>query len=85
MLLSATLGPLVAGGAAQQPSPATSSDTAVIVGTVFTARKAYIEAAFGFGNLTPFVSPFNLAVHFTWPLSSYPTRRFQVGIRATRP
>jgi hypothetical protein len=52
---------------------------------LFTARKAYIEAGFGFGNLTPFLSPFNLAVHFTWQLSSYPTRRFQFGIGTTRP
>jgi hypothetical protein len=29
------------------------------------------------GNLTPFLSPFNLAVHLTWQLSAYPTRRFR--------
>ena len=44
-----------------------------------TAPRAYTEAGFGIGNLTPFLSPFDLAVHFTWQLSSYPTRRFRFG------
>ncbi|HXY19073.1 MAG TPA: hypothetical protein VEH83_03680 [Gemmatimonadales bacterium] len=44
-----------------------------------TAPRAYTEAGFGVGNLTPFLSPFDLAVHFTWQLSSYPTRRFRFG------
>ena len=44
-----------------------------------TARRAYTEAGFGLGNLTPFLSPFDLAAHFTWQLSAYPTRRFRFG------
>jgi hypothetical protein len=51
---------------------------------LFTARRAYTEAGFGLGNLTPFLSPLNLAVHFTWQLSSYPTRKFQFGFGLTR-
>ena len=50
-----------------------------------TASRPYTEVGFGFGNLTPFLSPFNLAVHFTWQLSTYPTRRFQFGFGPTRP
>jgi hypothetical protein len=49
-----------------------------------TAPRAYAEAGFGLGNLTPFLSPLNLAVHFTWQLSRYPTRRFVVGFGLTR-
>jgi hypothetical protein len=49
-----------------------------------TAPRAYSEVGFGIGNLTPFLSPFNLAAHFTWQLSSYPTRRFQFGLSLTR-
>ena len=52
---------------------------------LFTARRPYTEAGFGLGNLTPFLSPINLAVHFTWQLSSYPTRKFQFGLGLTRP
>ncbi len=52
---------------------------------LFTARRAYTEAGFGLGNLTPFLSPINLAIHFTWQLSSYPTRKFQFGLGLTRP
>jgi len=44
-----------------------------------TAPRAYTEAGFGIGNLTPFLSPFDLAAHFTWQLSAYPTRRFRFG------
>jgi hypothetical protein len=51
---------------------------------LLTAPRAYTEAGFGLGNLTPFLSPLNLAVHFTWQLSSYPTRRFQFGFGLTR-
>ena len=51
---------------------------------LLTARRAYTEAGFGLGNLTPFLSPLNLAVHFTWQLSSYPTRKFQFGLGLTR-
>lgn len=50
-----------------------------------SAPRAYTEVGFGLGNLTPFLSPLDLAVHFTWQLSSYPTRRFQFGIGTTRP
>ena len=50
-----------------------------------TAPHAYQELGFGIGNLTPFLSPFNLAVHFTWQLSSYPTRRFEFGLGLTQP
>ena len=51
---------------------------------LFTARRAYTEAGFGLGNLTPFLFPLNLAVHFTWQLSNYPTRKFQFGFGLTR-
>jgi hypothetical protein len=44
-----------------------------------TASRPYTEAGFGLGNLTPFLSPFDLSAHFTWQLSSYPTRRFRFG------
>ena len=44
-----------------------------------TASRPYTEAGFGIGNLTPFLSPFDLSAHFTWQLSSYPTRRFRFG------
>src|SRR5256885_16480235 len=47
---------------------------------LFTARRPYTEAGFGLGNLTPFLSPINLAVHFTWQPSSSPTREFQFGL-----
>jgi hypothetical protein len=50
-----------------------------------TARKPYSELGFGLGNITPFLSPFNLAVHFTWQLSAYPTNRFRLGFGFTRP
>ncbi len=50
-----------------------------------TASRPYVEAGFGLGNLTPFLSPFNLAVQFAWQLSSYPTRRFRFGIGITGP
>ncbi|HVH08601.1 MAG TPA: DUF5686 family protein [Gemmatimonadales bacterium] len=49
-----------------------------------TAPRPYVEAGFGLGNLTPFLSPFNLALHVTWQLSSYPTRRSQFGLGFTR-
>jgi len=44
-----------------------------------TAPHPYTEAGFGIGNLTPFLSPLDVAIHFTWQLSSYPTRRFRFG------
>ncbi len=46
---------------------------------LLTASRPYTEAGFGLGNLTPFLSPFDLSAHFTWQLSSYPTRRFRFG------
>lgn len=48
-----------------------------------SARAPYTELGFGVGNLTPFISPFNFAAHFTWQLSSYPTERFQFGFGIT--
>lgn len=60
------------------PYPATDT-------LLFTARKPYTELGFGLGNLTPFLSPFNLAAHFTWQLSSYPTHHFRFGFGLTRP
>ncbi|RME24715.1 MAG: hypothetical protein D6800_08400, partial [Candidatus Zixiibacteriota bacterium] len=41
-----------------------------------SAPRAYSELGFGLGNLTPFLSPFNLALSFTWQLSAYDTERF---------
>lgn len=41
-----------------------------------TAPKPYTEIGFGLTNLTPFLSPFNLSLHFTWQLSPYDTERF---------
>ena len=49
------------------------------------AATPYTEAGFALGNLTPFLSPFNLSVHFAWQLSSYPTRRFRFGFGITGP
>jgi hypothetical protein len=40
------------------------------------APTVYSEIGFGFSNLTPFLMPFNLAVNFTWQLSTYDTRKF---------
>ncbi|MCB2231565.1 DUF5686 and carboxypeptidase regulatory-like domain-containing protein [bacterium] len=36
----------------------------------------YAEAGFGIGNLTPFISPFNLGLFFTWQVSEYKTGYF---------
>jgi hypothetical protein len=49
-----------------------------------TAPTPYTELGFGLGNLTPFLSPFNIAAYFTWQLSSYPTSRFAFGFGFTR-
>ena len=49
----------------------------------YTDSGAYSELGFGFGNLTPFLSPLNLAAYFTWQLSSYSTTRFAVGFGLT--
>lgn len=43
------------------------------------ARTAYTEAGFALGNLTPFLSPFNLQMWFNWQLSAYDTQRFSLG------
>jgi hypothetical protein len=43
---------------------------------IHTAPKAYTEIGFGLTNLTPFLSPFNLSIHFTWQLSPYDTERY---------
>jgi len=51
---------------------------------LWTAPKVYTEAGFGLGNLTPFLSPFDLAAFFTWQLSAYPTRGFRFGLGLTR-
>jgi hypothetical protein len=50
-----------------------------------SAHRPYTELGFGIGNLTPFLAPFNLAAHFTWQLSSYPTNRVVFGLGLTPP
>ena len=49
-----------------------------------TAPRGFGEVGFGLGNLTPFLSPFNLATHFSWSTSSNlpPGRRFRFGVVA---
>lgn len=42
------------------------------------ARRAYRELGFGLSNLSPFLSPFNFKLDFTWQLSDYNTRDFTV-------
>jgi uncharacterized protein DUF5686/carboxypeptidase family protein len=49
-----------------------------------TGSTPYSELGFGLGNLTPFLSPFNIAAYFTWQLSSYPTSRWVFGFGFTR-
>jgi uncharacterized protein DUF5686 len=61
----------------QVPTPADTMLT--------TAPRPYGEAGFTLGNLTPFLSPFDLAVSFTWQLSSYPTQGFRFGFGVTGP
>lgn len=51
---------------------------------LLTAPKLYTEAGFGLGNLTPFLSPFDLAAYFTWQVSAYQTRGFRFGLGLTR-
>ena len=46
---------------------------------LWIARSAYSEAGFALGNLTPFLSPFNLQMWFSWQLSVYDTERFSLG------
>jgi len=48
------------------------------------ANTPYGELGFGLGNLTPFISPFNLAAYFSWQLTSYSTQRFQLTFGLTR-
>lgn len=48
-----------------------------------TARDAYTELGFGVGNLTPFLSPFNLQLDFSWQLSSYATKAFVMRLGLT--
>ena len=48
-----------------------------------TAPSTYGEVGFGIGNLTPFISPFNLAGYLTWQVSGYATQRLQVGFGLT--
>jgi len=43
-----------------------------------SADRPYSELGFGLANLTPFTSPLNLAIHFTWQLSNYDTRNFSL-------
>lgn len=50
-----------------------------------TAARPYTEAGFTLGNLTPFLSPFDLAISCTWQLSSYPTNRFRFGLGINGP
>lgn len=44
-------------------------------------KEPYSEIGFGLGNLTPFLSVFNLGAYFTWQLSDYDTHdlAFRVG------
>ena len=44
--------------------------------TTLTAPTAYSEIGFGLSNLTPFLMPFNLAMNFTWQLTTYNTLDF---------
>jgi hypothetical protein len=54
-----------------------------------TSSTPYSELGFGLGNLTPFLSPLNIAAYFTWNLSPYHTgqyytNRFAFGLGFTR-
>ena len=48
------------------------------------AQTTYGEMGFGLGNLTPFISPFNLAAYFSWQVTAYTTQRFQLTFGLTR-
>ena len=50
-----------------------------------TATRPYREIGVSLGNLTPFLSPFNLSLHSAWQLSLYATRRFRLGIGISGP
>jgi hypothetical protein len=61
----------------------TALDTLSRTATLTTVRFApspYREVGFTVGNLTPFMSPINLALRLAWQLSNYPTGRFRVGL-----
>ncbi|HTR78147.1 MAG TPA: hypothetical protein VMH39_08550, partial [Gemmatimonadaceae bacterium] len=45
-----------------------------------SAPGPYREAGFTIGNLTPFLSPIDLAVRFGWQISAYPTARSRIGL-----
>ncbi len=49
-----------------------------------TALDPYVELGFGLGNLTPFITPLNFAVYFSWQLTSYDTTvfEFRIGVPA---
>ncbi len=49
----------------------------------FEAARPYAEVGFGLGNLTPFLSVFNLAVYLTWQVSDYATNNFtwRIGLK----
>lgn len=49
---------------------------------VRVADAPYAEVGFGVGNLTPWLTPLNLAAWFTWQVSGYDTERFafRVGV-----
>ena len=54
-----------------------------------TGSTPFSELGFGLGNLTPFLSPLNMAAYFTWNLSPYRTgpyhtNRFAFGLGFTR-
>ena len=49
-------------------------------GVVYTAQKPYREMGFGLGNLTPFLTLWNLQLDFTWQLSHYGKNNFGVSI-----
>lgn len=44
------------------------------------APKTYGEIGFALGNLTPFLSVFNLAAYFNWQISDYDVGKFTFGI-----
>ncbi|MDF1545741.1 MAG: hypothetical protein P1R58_11635, partial [bacterium] len=52
-------------------------------GQFLTTSKPYSEIGFGLGNLTPFITPLNLAIWMTWQLSDYDTESFrlQLGLK----
>ncbi|HVP07311.1 MAG TPA: hypothetical protein VMS71_05660, partial [Candidatus Acidoferrum sp.] len=49
--------------------------------SVRVARRAYSEIGFRVANLTPFLSPFNFGVDFSWQLSAYNTNRSAITLR----